>query len=137
MEEVADEEEIAALLNIQSLLFVIGYQLATESRQESLHQLRESDIDRLEKEIDRIDATLPKLSGFVMPGGSRNAATCHICRAICRRAERRICALNEIESVENHILIYVNRLSDYLFVLARKLCLAAKKNEIFWHNTCK
>jgi len=137
LEEIVDDGDRLTLQNIQSLLFVIGCELATEQGKESFHQLQESDIDKLEKEIDRIDATLPKLSAFVMPGGSRSVAICHICRTICRRAERRICELNEIEAVENKILIYINRLSDYFFVLARKLCLVEKKEEKFWHNPCK
>jgi len=136
VEEVIGDGDNIILRNIQSLLFVIGCELATEQGKEPLNKLQVSDVDMLEKEIDRIDAVLPKLSGFVMPGGSKNAAIAHICRTVCRRAERRICELNELEPVENLLLIFVNRLSDYFFVLARKLCIA-EKDEIFWYNACK
>jgi len=136
-EEVVNKEDKAFLQHVQSLLFVVGCELATEQEKESPHKLLESDIDKLEKEIDKTDAVLPKLSGFVMQGGSRCAAISHICRTVCRRAERCICELNAVEAVESNVLIYINRLSDYFFVLARKLCLAEKKEEIFWHKPCK
>ena len=104
----------------------MGCGLATEQGKEPFKKLQASDIEMLEKEIDRIDATLPKLSDFVIPGGNKNAAIAHICRTVCRRAERRMCELNELEPVDNLLLIFINRLSDYFFVLARKLCLAEK-----------
>ncbi len=135
-EEIIGDGDSLILRNIQSLLFVIGCELATEPGKEPLYKLQESDVEILEKEIDKIDALLPKLSGFVLPGGSKSAAIAHICRTICRRAERRVCELIDVEGVENQILMFLNRLSDYFFVLARKLCLV-EKDEIFWHNTCK
>ena len=137
IEELIGANDIVVLKNIQSLLFVIGCELATESGREPFHKLKESDINMLEKEIDRIDSALPKLSGFIMPGGSRSAAVSHVCRAVCRRAERFINGVNEEEMVDDLILILMNRLSDYFFVLARKLCLEKKKEEIIWHNTCR
>ena len=136
VEEITGDEDSIILRNIQSLLFVVGCELATEQGKEPFNKLQVSDIELLEKEIDRIDAFLPKLQGFVIPGGSKNAAMAHICRTICRRAERRICELNKSEPSDNLLLIFINRLSDYFFVLARKLCLA-EKEEIFWHNACK
>ena len=120
-EIVGNDEHVIFLRNIQSLLFVAGCELATEQGKEPFQQLQQSNINQLEQEIDRIDAALPKLSDFIIPGGSRGAAICHICRTICRRAERRICELNESEPVDNRALIFVNRLSDYFFVLAREL----------------
>ncbi|MCL2650360.1 MAG: cob(I)yrinic acid a,c-diamide adenosyltransferase [Candidatus Azobacteroides sp.] len=137
IEETVGDGDGMVLRNIQSLLFVIGCELATEPDKECFRQLQESDIDMLEKEIDRMDATLPKLSGFVMPGGSRSVAVSHICRTICRRAERCICELSKSEFVDDQIIKFVNRLSDYFFVLARNLCHVENKDEIFWHNTCK
>ena len=133
VEEIKNDEESVILRNIQSLLFVVGCELATEHGKEPFNKLQAPDIDMLEKEIDKIDALLPKLQGFVIPGGSKSAAISHVCRTICRRAERRICELNETEQVDNMLLIFVNRLSDYFFVLARKLCLS-EKEEIFWHK---
>jgi cob(I)alamin adenosyltransferase len=136
IEEVIGDGDSIILRNIQSLLFVVGCELATEQGKEPFKKLQASDIEMLEKEIDRIDSALPKLLDFVIPGGSKNAAIAHICRTVCRRAERRMCELNELEPVDNLLLIFINRLSDYFFVLARKLCLA-EKGEIFWHNACK
>lgn len=125
--EIIGDGDNIILKNIQSLLFVVGSELATEQGKEPFSKLQAPDVEMLEKEIDRIDASLPKLSGFVIPGGTEHAAIAHICRTICRRAERRICELNELEPVDNLLLEFVNRLSDYFFVLARKLCLAEKE----------
>ena len=130
MEEVIGDGDGVILRKIQSLLFVAGCELATEPCKEPFHKLQEPDIDMLENEIDRIDSSLPKLSDFVIPGGCRSAAIAHICRTVCRRAERRICELNEKEVVDESLIVFINRLSDYFFVLARKLCLAEKKDEV-------
>lgn len=73
---------------------------------------------------------------FILPGGSRGAAVAHICRTICRRAERRILTLAEQVEIPSELLAYVNRLSDYLFVLSRKINYDEKKDEIFWNNSC-
>ena len=88
-------------------------------------------------EKDRLDTLLPPLSAFILPGGSRGAAVCHVCRTVCRRAERRILALAEQVEIASELLAYVNRLSDYLFVLSRKMNQDDKKGEIFWNNSCK
>lgn len=94
-------------------------------------------VAEMENEIDRLDALLPPLSAFVLPGGSRGAALCHVCRTVCRRAERRILTLSAEVEIAPELLAYMNRLSDYLFVLSRKINLDAKKDEIFWNNSCK
>ena len=73
----------------------------------------------------------------MLPGGSRGASVCHICRTVCRRTERRILALAEQTDISSELLAYVNRLSDYLFVLSRKMNQDEKKEEIFWNNSCK
>ena len=137
IEEVIGDGDGVVLRNIQSLLFVAGCELATVQGTEPFYRLQKSDIDMLEKEIDKIDSILPKLSNFVIPGGSRSTAVSHICRTVCRRAERCICELNETEIVDELLIVFMNRLSDYFFVLARKLCLAEKKDEIFWNNSCR
>ena len=95
------------------------------------------EIERIEREIDRLDNLLPPLHAFILPGGSRGASVCHVCRTVCRRAERRILALAEQCEVAPELLAYVNRLSDYLFVLSRKINWDEKKDEIFWDNSCK
>ena len=94
-------------------------------------------VEAVEYEIDHLDDTLPPLTSFILPGGCRGAAVCHICRTVCRRAERRILALSEQVDISSELLAYVNRLSDYLFVLSRKMNQDAEKEEIFWNNSCK
>jgi cob(I)alamin adenosyltransferase len=89
----------------------------------------------IESAIDRIDGNLPKMKLFVLPGGSRSSALAHDCRTVCRRAERSICTLNEHETVEDDVLVFINRLSDLLFVIARRECILKKGDEIFWNNT--
>jgi cob(I)alamin adenosyltransferase len=94
-------------------------------------------VQQLEAAIDRVDAELPPLRLFVLPGGTRAASVCHVCRTVCRRAERRIIALTEECEVEPNVTAYVNRLSDYLFVLARKLNIQAGQDEIIWKKSCR
>ena len=94
-------------------------------------------ITHIEREIDRLDSILPKMRAFVLPGGCRSASLAHVCRTVCRRAERQIYRLAETASVEEPVLIFVNRLSDYLFVLARKECLKNNGTEIIWDSTCQ
>lgn len=133
-------EETAFLLDIQNQLFVVGSSLATDTSQTELHpasQLAATDIAALEDAIDRVDATLEPLRNFVLPGGTRGAAVCHICRTVCRRAERTILELAETTPIDPLVPAYVNRLSDYLFVLSRKMNLRAGQHEIFWTKRCK
>lgn len=129
--DLADRE---SLISIQRNLFVVGACLATEA--ESAHSpqqtITETDISDLERRIDRASEGLPKWRGFTLPGGSRSAAICHICRTICRRAERRILALDVMEKVQPELIAYINRLSDYLYVLALRLNFLAGTEEILW-----
>lgn len=115
--------------------------MATDQSQTALRvesQISEESIRRLEQAIDVIDADLPPMKAFILPGGTRAAAVCHVCRTVCRRAERRVLALEEdlgIE-IEERIKCFLNRLSDYLFVLSRKLNQKADAAEIFWDKSC-
>ena len=93
-------------------------------------------VAKVEAEIDRLDSLVPPLKAFVLPGGDEGAALCHVCRTVCRRAERRILSLAQEAPVSAELLAYMNRLSDYLFVLSRKINLDNKKDEIFWQNSC-
>ena len=93
-------------------------------------------ITRIEREIDRLDNELPKMRNFILPGGSRPASLAHVCRTVCRRAERQIYRLAETNPVEEPVLVFINRLSDYLFVLARKECIRNNGKEIIWDYTC-
>ena len=98
--------------------------------------ITDEDIHRLEKAIDEADALLPPLKAFVIPGGSRGSAVCQVCRTVCRRAERRILAMAEEHEVTENVSAFVNRLSDYLFVLARKMNILAETDEIYWDKSC-
>lgn len=125
------------ILKIQNQLFSVGSFLATD---QSITELKipvpatDEMIRAIEFEIDHIVSSLPEIKKFVIPGGNRTTALCHICRTVCRRAERNVVKVSEIYSVEKNIISYINRLSDYLFVLARKACLQ-DGSEIFWDYT--
>src|SRR5690606_4437784 len=108
---------------IQDRLFTIGSSLASDPEKSKMKipDLHLSDIELLEKEIDELDAFLPALKSFILPGGSVLASHCHIARCICRRAERYVVQLAESSPVDDKVIMYLNRLSDYLFVLARKV----------------
>lgn len=137
--ELTDTDDLAFLKFVQHKLFNIGSFLATDQENTELNiesQITDESISRIEKEIDRIDEKLPRMTNFVLPGGSRPAALAHVCRTVCRRAERCIYALNTHVERDKNVLIFINRLSDYLFVLARKLCIATKGSEIIWDYTC-
>ncbi len=137
---VTDETERECLTEIQRELFSVGSYLATDQEQRALReqsQVHPEDVERLEQAIDRLDAELPPLRLFVLPGGARGAAVCHVCRTVCRRAERRILALQEECEIDSNLLAYVNRLSDYLFVLSRKINNLEGCDEIIWKKTCR
>lgn len=125
---------------IQNELFVVGSYLATDSEKTELRAasiVTPEQVAKIEAEIDRLDALVPPLKAFVLPGGDEGAALCHVCRTVCRRAERRILSLAEEAPVSAELLAFINRLSDYLFVLSRKINQDNKKDEIFWQNSCK
>lgn len=135
-----DERDRNFVQQVQDKLFAVGSHLATDREKTKLNEvsvITPELVETMEHEIDRLDVILPPLSAFVLPGGSRGAAVCHICRTVCRRAERRILVLAEQVEISAELLAYVNRLSDYLFVLARKINHDEKKDEIFWNNSCK
>jgi cob(I)alamin adenosyltransferase len=95
--------------------------------------VHESDIELLEREMDAMDATLPELKNFVLPGGNIVSSHCHVARCICRRAERIVVHLASETEVPEIIYRYLNRLSDYLFMLSRKIVHDAGAQEIAWH----
>ena len=137
---LSDEKDRTFVRNVQNRLFAVGSSLATDLEKTDLKCasiVHREYTEFIEREIDRLDALLPPLRAFVLPGGSRAASVCHVCRTVCRRAERRILALAEQCEVAPELLAYVNRLSDYLFILSRKTNRDEKKDEIFWDNSCK
>ncbi|MCY7410309.1 MAG: cob(I)yrinic acid a,c-diamide adenosyltransferase [Chitinophagales bacterium] len=119
---------------IQDRLFTIGSLLASDPDKSNMKvpDLLNSDIELLEQSIDNFQADLPELKSFVLPGGSSANSICHIARCVCRRAERMVVLLNESEKIERLIIIYLNRLSDFLFVLSRKISFDAGSEELLW-----
>lgn len=112
------------LLEIQNKLFNIGSRLASDEKGEAYTAglaVKTKDIEMLEKAMDTFEESLPKLENFILPGGELSVAQCHMARTICRRAERRIVEFSEQTPVQTEIVKYVNRLSDFFFVLARYL----------------
>lgn len=130
-----------SILKIQEDLFILGAILATDPEKNILKNGKErlaiskiapEDILWLEQEIDSMNQTLAPMTHFILPGGHQTVSFCHIARCVCRRAERLTVALNDLDPLEPLILAYLNRLSDYLFVLARKLADDLRVTEIKW-----
>ena len=122
------------LIEIQDRLFTIGSLLAAdpEKSKMKLPELLQDDVMMLEQEIDAMDQQLEPMKSFVLPGGHPVVSICHIARCVCRRAERCITQLNELNPVQPLIEIYINRLSDYLFMLSRKIAADFKAPETPW-----
>lgn len=122
------------LIAIQNMLFTMGSQLASEpgDRKFEIPELIPADITFLEKAIDQMDDNLPKMRNFVLPGGNLAVGQAHVARCVCRRAERIILHLKDESDVPEPIPIFVNRLSDYLFVLSRQLSHDLGATEIPW-----
>ncbi len=129
-----DPKAEAVLGEVQDRLFTIGSILASDPSKSNLKtpDLHHSDIELLEKEMDRMNETLPEMRAFVLPGGNDTIGFCHIARCVCRRAERLAVLLNEKEPIDPLVIKYLNRLSDYLFVLSRKIAQDDKVMEVPW-----
>ncbi len=138
MMEAGDERDF--IIRIQNNLFNVCTHLATDQSQTPVYpsaHLAEGEIASLEQKIDSLMKQLPERQGFVLPGGVPAACQAHICRTVCRRAERRIVALAEEAQIAPEMQQYINRLSDYLFVLAKIINFNEGKSEIVWQNVCK
>jgi cob(I)alamin adenosyltransferase len=135
-DQISDTHSREMLREIQDRLFTIGSSLACDPDKEivmKIPDLKESDILLLETEIDQMNAKLPEMKSFILPGGHESVSAAHICRTICRRAERLIVELDEKERLDQPLIIkYLNRLSDYFFVLARWLGHLLGAEEIRW-----
>jgi cob(I)alamin adenosyltransferase len=133
--ELEDTDLSRDLRDIQQNLFRLSTELATPVRNNKRinHQtITSKDINKIENGIDELDSLLVPLKNFILPGGSHRAALLHLARTVCRRAERRLISLNKTADVDSQIMIYVNRLSDYFFVLARYVNLKDKIKDILW-----
>ncbi len=129
------------LIKIQHHLFTVGAILATPPEKEKLKNGKErlniskisnEDIEELESQLDQMDQDLPQMTHFILPGGNQSVSFCHITRTVCRRAERLASELNATTPIDPQVIKYLNRLSDYLFVLARKLSKDLQAEEIKW-----
>ncbi len=132
-----NDNEKDILIQIQRRLFMVGSYLAYDEENakapvQDLPMIREENVECLEKEIDRMNDELPDLTNFIMPGGDSQSSACHIARTVCRRAERRIVELSESLNLDPVIIRYINRLSDYFFVLARYVSKQNNTVEILW-----
>ncbi len=135
------KETVDLLVSIQDRLFTIGSHLAADpkiylsenkSNKMSLPPINEKDVEVLEQAIDLIDEQVPEMKSFILPGGHVFVSYCHIARCVCRRAERAVLRLTEYEKVDTIHSKYLNRLSDYLFMLSRQLTMQLNANEIPW-----
>jgi cob(I)alamin adenosyltransferase len=136
LEEINDEPDRKFLLRIQYNLFTLGSYLAsTEGRMICL--ISEENVQEIESEMDKIDATLPPLKHFVLPGGCKSNALANVCRTVCRKAERNIFKIPETDKMNKNALQYMPRLSDYFFLFARKQNFLNDIEEIIWENPCK
>jgi len=133
-DQEVNQKRIEELIEIQDRLFTIGSMLATEpgNTKVKIPLLTEDDIGFLERKIDVMDAELPQMRSFILPGGHSSVSYCHLARTVCRRAERIVIALSTQEKLEPLIIKYLNRLSDYLFVLCRKMLQELKIDETPW-----
>lgn len=135
-----DKRSKESLCEIQKELFTVGAILATDpekmvlktGNKRQIPQITEDNVEFLEREIDYMDASLPQMTHFILPGGHTSVSYCHIARTVCRRAERMCSLLYENTPFDERVLHYINRLSDYLFVMARKLSHELKVEEIKW-----
>ena len=128
---LADDAVERRLLEIQNDLFDLGADIATPGEVEGALRIVASQVERLEVEIDTMNALLEPLTSFILPGGSLAVSTLHLARAIVRRAERAAVALHQVEPLNQHLLAYLNRLSDHLFVAARFVA-AGEGGDVLW-----
>jgi len=136
-----DSKTKKSLIEIQRNLFNIGAILAFQDKETADKILKtkklkilNKDITTIENDIDFISEKLPKIDKFIIPGGHENVSYCHIARSVCRRAERNVSKLKSIYNFQDEILVYLNRLSDYMFVLARKFSNELEVKEIPWES---
>lgn len=128
------DERVKFFESIQNDLFTIASILASESQKalSIVPEIDESSVTALEEEIDKMENALEPLKNFILPGGHEYVSYCHIARTVCRRCEREVISLSKITHVNEVIIIYLNRLSDYLFVLARKMAKELNVAEVSW-----
>ena len=136
--EIKDKSVKENLLKIQNYLFTIGSDLATPEFEKNsklnIQRTPESFFQQIEKMIDHYEARLDELRNFIIPGGSKSSALLHICRTVCRRAEREVVALKKTVTIGDNIIIFLNRLSDLLFVLSRFENKVSNHPDTIWNS---
>ncbi|MEZ4896908.1 MAG: cob(I)yrinic acid a,c-diamide adenosyltransferase [Saprospiraceae bacterium] len=133
MDLLGSEKFMNHLETVQYELFVIGSMLATKPGKEiGIKVIDESSVEQLERWMDELDEQLPPLKNFILPGGHPAISACHLARCICRRAERRVVSLSHADQVDHLIIRYLNRLSDYLFILSRAVAQQLNVAERVW-----
>ena len=143
--EISDEKVLNQLQKIQFDLFTVGSEAATPTDKMFLANgknrldlmISEEEISELEHWMDDLDAELEPLQFFILPSGGKAAASVHVCRTVCRRAERAMVYLNETEEVRPELIKYLNRLSDYLFILARYISKISGEKEDYWNPSAR
>ena len=135
-DQEVNRKRVAELISIQDRLFVIGSILATAPGNDKVKvpKLTETDVELLERAIDSMDKSLEPMRSFVLPGGHLSISTTHVARTVCRRAERLVVSLNATDPVDPLVIMYLNRLSDYLFVLCRKMAQELGIEETPWKS---
>jgi cob(I)alamin adenosyltransferase len=134
-DSISDTDVKSVLIQVQHRLFTLGAHLASDPKKHPpTPDLDPSDIALLESAIDAMDALLPSLKNFILPGGHPTVSLCHVCRTVCRRAERLVVALNRKDPVDPLVIQYLNRLSDYFFVLGRYLGQQLDVTEVIWKS---
>ncbi|MBN8826160.1 MULTISPECIES: cob(I)yrinic acid a,c-diamide adenosyltransferase [unclassified Spirosoma] len=134
-DQPVNESRSTLLKEIQDRLFTMGAELATDPEKaprRTIPSITADDIEMLEQAMDTMDTELPELRAFILPGGHQAVSFCHLARTVCRRAERLVITLHEQSPVDERVLQYINRLSDYLFVLGRKMAQELSSDEVVW-----
>ncbi len=133
-DQEVNKKRLDILKGIQDRLFSIGSILASDPRKSKVKipDLYDADIVLLEKTIDKMNNGLPEMRSFILPGGHQSVSFCHIARCVCRRAERIVINLSQEDIVADIVIKYLNRLSDYLFVLGRKMALELGSEDVEW-----
>ena len=133
-DQEVNKKRAELLKSIQDRLFTIGADLATVPGKDKVKKpdLFQEDVELLEKEMDAMDTELPMLTAFILPGGHPSVSFCHLARTVCRRSERIVVALASEEQVSELVIQYLNRLSDFLFVLGRKMAQELEVEEVTW-----
>jgi cob(I)alamin adenosyltransferase len=133
---ISDRKVISVLEKIQNYLFVLGADLSSpeieENKKKNIPRITEEHCTDLEKQIDYFDSLNVELKNFILPGGNQGASFLHVCRTICRRGERKVVTLNKEENIGKNIIIFLNRLSDLFFVLARYQNKISGVHDIKW-----